>query len=142
MDVLEFKIEINASPQKVWETLWNDATYREWTAVFNPSSHAISDWNENSKIQFLDAEGNGMHSIIEKKIPNKEMVFKHIGEMKNGVEVDSTWGEGRERYFLNETASGTELLTVLDLPMDFKKYFTEVFPKALQLIKQISETDN
>jgi len=43
METIEFKIEINAPKQKVWEVLWNDATYRKWTNVFCEGTYALSD---------------------------------------------------------------------------------------------------
>ena len=39
-----FNIEINASKELVWDTLWSDVTYRQWTAVFSPDLHAIIHW--------------------------------------------------------------------------------------------------
>ena len=82
MTVLHFTIKINATPEKVWDVLWTDATYRKWTSVFSEESHAISDWNEGSTIQFIGPGNNGMYGIIQKKIPNTQMVFKHLGELK------------------------------------------------------------
>ncbi len=141
MTTLNFSIKINATKQKVWDTLWNDTTYRQWTAVFSEGSHAVSDWNEGSKILFLDAKGNGMFSIIEKKIPNQQMTFKHLGELKNGVEENKEWGDALEDYFLSENNGITELDVALamDTNEEFQKYFEETFPKALTLVKQISE---
>ncbi|MCE3227724.1 MAG: hypothetical protein K0S32_2275 [Bacteroidetes bacterium] len=139
MEKLNFSVEINAPKEKVWKTLWEDATYREWTSVFTPGSYAKSDWNEGSKILFLSPEGSGMHSIIEKKIPNTQMSFLHKGEIKDGVEVDADWGDAREQYFLDEKNGKTTLRVELDIVEEFKKHFNEVFPKALDLVKQISE---
>ena len=36
MPALHFTVNINAPKEKVWETLWDDATYRQWTAAFHP----------------------------------------------------------------------------------------------------------
>jgi hypothetical protein len=41
-----------------------------------------------------------------------------------------------------ETDNGTELQVVLDVTPDMEGYFNEVFPKALTLIKQLSETNH
>ncbi len=67
MKTLHFSIKIKAPREKVWQILWEDATYRQWTSVFNESSYAVSDWEEGSKIQFLSADGSGMYSLIDKK---------------------------------------------------------------------------
>ena len=39
MQKLHFSIVINAPKEKVWHTMLDDTTYREWTAAFNPGSH-------------------------------------------------------------------------------------------------------
>jgi hypothetical protein len=52
MKQLHFSTDINAPRETVWNVLWNDATYRDWTSVFAEGSYAVSDWNEGSKIQF------------------------------------------------------------------------------------------
>jgi uncharacterized protein YndB with AHSA1/START domain len=139
MPKLKFNTSINAPKEKVWNALWDDKNYREWTSVFSPDSHAVSDWKEGSKIQFLDGKGNGMYSIIQKRTENEEMIFRHLGEIKDGKETPGQWGDSNESYFLKETNGKTELKTELDAPDDFVKYFEEVFPKALALVKQIAE---
>lgn len=65
MEKLDFSIDINAPKEKVWNVLWNDATYPQWTAVFTEGSHAESDWKEGSQILFLDGKGDGLVSKIE-----------------------------------------------------------------------------
>jgi uncharacterized protein YndB with AHSA1/START domain len=139
MNQLNFTTTINAPAQKVWKVLWSDPTYRQWTAVFQEGSHAKSDWNEGSKIYFMDGKGQGMFSIIEKKIPEVQMTFKHMGEMKDGVETVSTWSGALESYYLSEENGVTTLRTEVDITDDFADYFTGTFPKALARIKEISE---
>lgn len=34
---LHFTITINAPKEKVWDTMLQDTTFREWTAPFNPN---------------------------------------------------------------------------------------------------------
>jgi len=87
MEKLQFSVSINAPKEKVWNTLWDDNTYRQWTAAFMEGSYAESDWNEGSSILFLTPGGDGMFAVIERKIPNEQMSFKHLGEIKNGVQV-------------------------------------------------------
>jgi hypothetical protein len=139
MEKLKFSITIDAPREKVWTVLWTDETYRKWTSVFSPDSHAKSDWHEGSKIFFLDGKGNGMYSVIETKIGNTQMTFKHLGEIKDGKETPGNWSDSRESYFLTDKNGKTELNAELDAPPDFVKYFSEVFPKALQLVKELSE---
>ena len=32
MKEMEFSIKIEASRKRVWETMWNDATFRDWAS--------------------------------------------------------------------------------------------------------------
>ncbi|MES2557269.1 MAG: SRPBCC domain-containing protein [Bacteroidota bacterium] len=136
---LIFTIQVNTSPEKVWDVLWTANTYNQWTKVFNEGSHAVSDWNEGSEVLFLGNTGDGMYSRIEKKIVPAEMSILHLGEIKNGVRVTSDWGEAYERYFLAAKNGGTELRVVLDSVPEFSDYFNETFPKALAVVKTLSE---
>lgn len=136
-----FSVQISASRERVWQTLWNDATYRLWTAIFHEGSHAVSDWQEGSKILFLGPDGvNGMSSRIARLIPNEHMSFEHLGEVKNGVEdFSGNWSGAFENYTLRTVPEGVELEVALDATDEHAEYFTATFPKALACVKEIAE---
>ena len=110
-------------------------------SVFATDSHALSNWKQGCKIKFIDGKGDGLLSIIETNLPFKQIYFKHIREIKDGIETTLDWGDAMENYFLNESNGVTELKIEMDIKEEFEKYFTATFPKALELIKQISETN-
>jgi uncharacterized protein YndB with AHSA1/START domain len=139
METLKFYVEINAPKEKVWRTLWDDDTYRQWTSVFSEGSYAESDWKEGSKIRFLGPGGDGMHSMIHKLVLNEIMQFKHIGEIKNGEETVSNWEGAMESYYLSDKNGLTLVRVELDSVGEHMDYFNAAFPKALQLLKQIAE---
>jgi hypothetical protein len=124
--------------------LWDDSSYRAWTAVFSPGSHARTDWNKGSKVLFVDGSGSGMVSMIEDKVPNEFMSFKHLGEVRDGVEdVESDrvkqWAGAHENYTL-KSENGKTLLTVdMDLTEEFAGMFNDIFPKALDKVKELAE---
>jgi len=142
---MKFSISINAPKEKVWQTLWNDASYRKWTSAFMEGSHAVTDnWKEGSKVLFMDPKGNGMVSTVAANKPNEFMSFKHLGEVKNGVEDTSSdkikgWAGAMENYTLKGTNGKTELLVEMDITEDFKDYFVKTWPKALDLLKESAE---
>lgn len=145
METLHFKVQINAPREKVWKTLWDDKTYRMWAGVFSPGSYAVTDWKEGSKTIFTSAEGEGMVSTIAKNIPNEFLSIKHLGMIKNGVEdLDSEetkkWSGAMENYTLKETEGVTELSVSMDTVEDYADYFNETFPKALEKVKELSES--
>jgi len=137
MSILTFSIKINASKEMVWETLWNDASYRKWTSAFSEGSYAESDWDEGSKVSFVTPAGDGMFNIIKKKIPAVQMTFKHLGEVKNGMEEMKEWGDAAESYYLEETNGITELVVKLQMQdsPESEQTFNDTFPKALEIVK-------
>lgn len=140
-----FSVQINAPKEKVWETLWNDATYRQWTTVFHEGSHAVSDWQEGSEVLFLGPDGGGMFSKIERMVSNEIMEFKHLGMFKDGEKQPSTeetkaWEGCMENYYLTQTNGNTELRVELDIAEDHEDFFKEAFPKALQKVKELAES--
>jgi hypothetical protein len=145
MEKKEFKISINAPKEKVWKILWEDTSYRKWTGVFSEGSYAVTDdWKEGSKVLFLDGKGQGMVSKIEKNRPNEFMSIKHLGTVKNGVEdMDSEqtkqWAGAKENYTLKEAGGITTLAVEMDITDEYKGYFMNTWPKALEQIKTLSE---
>lgn len=145
MKTLHFSTQIKAPREKVWKVLWDDATYRKWTSAFSEGSYAVSDWKEGSRILFLSPSGEGMFSTIAKKVPNEYMSFKHLGMVKEGVEQPETeetktWVGALENYKLEEKDGLTELSVDLDISEDFESAFSEMFPKALGNVKELSES--
>ncbi|MCE9539161.1 MAG: SRPBCC domain-containing protein [Bacteroidetes bacterium] len=142
---ITFSTKIKASKSEVWKVLLDDTTYRQWTSVFSEGSYAVTDWKEGSKVLFLDAKGDGMYSTIVRNIPNEFISFKHLGEVKNGIEKPfdlktKEWEGAMENYTLKEIAGLTELTVELDGAEDSLDFFKDAFPKALEKVKTLSET--
>lgn len=144
MEKQRFNITINAPKEKVWKVLWNDATYRKWTSVFNEGSYAETDWKEGSKVLFLSPSGEGMVSTIAANRPNEFMSIKHLGTVKDGVEdLDSEetrkWSGAMENYTLKTVNGKTELTVEMDITQEYKDFFLETWPKALEKVKELAE---
>jgi hypothetical protein len=140
----EFKTTINAPREKVWEALWQDESYQEWTSVFAAGSKAETDWKKGSKVLFTDGKGSGMVSRIADTIPNEYMSIEHLGFVKDGVEDTSSdevkkWAGAMENYTLKNVSGKTELVVDMDLTEEYKDYFSETWPKALEKLKEITE---
>jgi hypothetical protein len=143
MERKQFNVSINAPKEKVWNTLWDDATYREWTSVFSEGSHAKTDWKKGSKVLFLDNKNSGMVSRIADVKENEFMSFEHLGEMRDGVEVTDKakhdWSGALENYTLKARDGKTDLIVDMDISSDFADYFEKTFPLALDKVKQVAE---
>lgn len=144
MQKLSYTIFINAPASRVWEVLWHDDTYKQWTSVFQEGSYAVSDWNEGSDVHFLTPKGAGMFAKIEKMVPNQFMSIRHMGEIKDFIPQPilvgaSDWSESYENYRLEEENGVTILTAEIETQEEHIQYFNDVFPEALKKVKEISE---
>jgi len=144
MEKLQFNIDINAPREKVWKTLFEDETYRQWTSAFSENSSAETDWKKGSKILFLDGTGQGMVSKVAESIPNEYMSIEHLGMLKDGVEdLDSddvkAWAGAYENYTLKGDNGKTELFIESDITEEYKEMMANIWPKALNKLKELAE---
>ena len=144
MERHQFKTMINASREKVWQTLWNDETYRQWTSAFAKGSRAETDWKTGSKVLFLDGKNRGMVSMIAENTPNEVMSFRHLGILKNGVENleegrRKGWTGAIENYTLRSVNGKTELIIDQDITEEDGEHFLSMWPTALERLKALAE---
>jgi uncharacterized protein YndB with AHSA1/START domain len=145
---MHFEITIKASVEMVFKTMLEPETYSEWTSVFNSSSHFIGSWEKGSKILFLGTDRNGtqggMVSRIRDNIPNRFISIEHLGIVEDGEEIYSgqkveEWAGALENYTFIANGRDTLLEIDLDVDSDWKIYFAETWPKALDKLKSICE---
>ena len=140
----EFTIQIKAPKEKVWKVLWNDETYRKWTAPFMEGSYAETDCKEGSKVLFLGPDNCGMVSRIKKSDPFDFMSIEHQGTVLNGVEnlngkEAEKWRGALENYRLKAVDGKTELNIETDIAEEYLESFGKAWPEALQKVKELSE---
>jgi uncharacterized protein YndB with AHSA1/START domain len=149
LETLNFEILINAKPEKVYDIMFDEGHYREWTAEFNPASRYEGSWEKGSKILFIgeDQDGNtgGMVSRIKENIPNQFVSIEHLGMIQNDKEITSGpevegWAGALENYTFTGINSKTLLSVEMDANHEYKDYFSEAWPKALDKLKEICET--
>ena len=145
---MHFEITIKASVEMVFKTMLEPETYSEWTSMFNSSSHFIGSWEKGSKILFLGTDRNGtqggMVSRIRDNIPNRFISIEHLGIVEDGEEIYSgqnveEWAGALENYTFIANGRDTRLEIDLDVDSDWKIYFAETWPKALDKLKSICE---
>ncbi len=147
MKALQFTKEIKAPAQKVWDTLWNEDTYPQWTHAFNPDGGSViqSDWKVGGRTLFLDSSGNsGMISTIKSKNAPYEMVFEHLGEVIDGKEDTTSekvksWAGTLEEYHLSEKAGITTLTASTKADDNWEAMMTQGFTKGLEVVKTLAE---
>lgn len=142
-------ILINAPKEKVWEIMLGPETYKEWTAAFNPGSRYEGSWEQGSTIRFIGpdpstGEEGGMLSRIAENRPNEYISIEHLGIIKNGVEDTTSeeakkWTPAFENYTFIDKDGGTEVQIDQDMDDQYAEEFGEMWEKALQKLKEISE---
>ncbi len=149
MKKLNLEKEINNSPENVWDSVVNKTKYNRWTSAFQETSHFEGGWNKGDKIRFLgfNAEGQKMgmvSEIAESRFP-EYISIKHLGNILNGVEDYTSdevkkWAPSFENYTF-EKLSDKKTLFKLDMvvPEDYYDMFMQMWPNALNLLKQVSE---
>ena len=145
MKTLHYSIQINARPEKVWESLWHPENYKTWTKPFSEGSHFKTDsFTQGSKIHFLTPTGEGMYSLIDTVKENQYIAFKHLGSIQNFEEQPineeaSSWSGSMESYELVANENGTEVKVTVDTVEEYIPFMDKAFPQALQALKSISE---
>ena len=149
MEKLNFSIVVNTPKEKVWDTMIDDKTYRMWTTPFNEGSYYKGDWSKGSKIIFLgpDPETGKEGGMVSRIAENKLYEFisiEHLGIIKDGVEDTTSedvkkWTPAFENYTFQEKNGTTEVLVEMDINDEYKEMFEGMWPKALQVLKEIAE---
>lgn len=125
-------------------------TYREWASAFGVGASYRGDWETGSKIVFAgpDPENKnletGMVARIKENRLHEFVSIEHYGYIRDGVEDTTSeevksWLPAYENYTFVEKDGGTELTVDLDSADQFKDMFEEMWPKALELLRQVAE---
>lgn len=151
MKKLQYTKDIKASAEKVYNTmlgLENIATYNQWTAEFSPTSTYEGSWEKGAKILFVGTDENGkkggMVSEIADIIPFSFVSIRHYGilddenEITEGPEVEK-WAGSLENYSFQENNGITTVTAEIDLTEEYIDYFNEMWPRALNKLKELSE---
>lgn len=125
-----------------------DKTYRIWTEAFAKGSHYVGDWSKGSKILFLgpDEKGilGGMVSRIKENRLHEYISIEHWGIVHDGIEDTASdavkpWAGSLENYTFKGDGNKTELLVDMDINDEYKDMFNEMWPAALQRLKELAE---
>jgi hypothetical protein len=142
MKRMHFSLEIKASKEKVWKTLWEEKTFRDWQNIIDEGTYMVGEMKEGNEVQFISSvSGYGVTSLIEKLIPNEFVAFRHIADTKNSGEREREmeWTGGKESYSLSEIDGITTLTVELNVPHEQVETFKVRLPKALERVKVLTE---
>lgn len=142
MKQLQFTAQIHATRQKVWDTLWQDTTFRQWADLIDPGTYMVGELKEGGEVQFISAEnGYGVTSLVEKLTPGEFLQLRHSADTQDTGERerDDEWTGGTESYTLDEKDGVTTLTVTLDAPPGQVEYMQNAYPKAMERVKELAE---
>jgi len=150
METMHFSTEINAPAEIVWETMLDDATYRQWAGVFYPGSYFLGSWLPGSEIRFLgsseDGDVGGMVGVIAEHRPHEFVSIEYRGQIVNGIE-DTTSADAQrvigthENYTFSQADGVTTLVVDIDMDDEFAEMMGDMWPLALAKLKALSEAE-
>lgn len=151
MQKLHTSIVINAPKQKVWHTMLDKETYRDWTKSFGGGGYYQGSWEEGSKILFIGPDPEtgkegGMVSRIAENKPYEYLSIEHLGIVQDGVEDTTSeearkWSPAFENYTFHEKDGATEVLVEMDITEEEAQSFQKMWHAALERLKQIAEAE-
>ncbi len=150
MKTLQFETTIKAPVEKVYRSMLDNETFKQWTSEFNPTSKYEGSWEKGSKILFLGEEENGktsgMVSRIKENRSNDFVSIEHLGIVENGKEI--TEGEkveafagALEEYTFIPKGGSTTVEVRIDTAPEWESYFKSTWPKALAKLRDIVENN-
>lgn len=145
MKKLHFDVRIRASRNKVWDTMFEVESYKEWTQPLAEGSYYDGSWEEGAKIRFLTPTGDGMFSEIAASHAYQFISIRHLGILREGKE-DTQSDEARsfvpvyENYRFEESDGLTHVKVDRDsIAAALDEMSSRTWPKALAKLKEICE---
>ncbi|MGL4230147.1 MAG: SRPBCC family protein [Casimicrobium sp.] len=141
-----FTVDVNAPRQRVWDVMFHDRSYREWTSAFSPGSYFEGDWSEGSRIRFVGQDENGkLCGLSSRIVANRPLEFigiEHLSGINAGVEEgpESVWNGAREDYHFSEKSGVTTVRIEQDMVAEYETMFQEMWPNALAKLKALAES--
>lgn len=109
MDEMQFQIKIQAPKEKVWDTLWQDKTLRQWAGIIDPGTYMIGDLKERAelvvKLDGKDAELKASEASLKERyevqLKDAHDALERMKDMKAKLSVKLI-GENLEQHCQNE----------------------------------------
>lgn len=144
MQTMTFTVHIKAPRERVWNTMLDADSYREWTRPFMEGSYYEGSWDEGATIRFLSPTGDGMLATIERNQPHEFISIRHLGFVAQGKddttsEAVTSWAPAHENYRFEAVGGGTQVTVEQDMMDDYVAMMEVAWPKALEALRRLCE---
>jgi len=149
MDKVQYSVQVAAPVHRVWTTMLEDASYREWTRPFQDGSHFEGSWTVHSVIRFVGPDENGsMGGLLARVVEKRTDAFvavEYLGQVVDGEddtesELARSFVGMRESYAFREENGVTTVTVELDTTDEMREMLAESWPRALALVKELAES--
>ena len=142
---IQFIATIKAPASVVWQHVTNPESYKQWASAFAAGSCFKGSWEPGAKIMFLAPNGDGMVSEIAESRVNEFISIRHLGFVAKGIEDTTSeavraWAPTYENYTFLSTTEGTTMVVDQQVATEWEEYITQAWPKALEILKELSES--
>jgi uncharacterized protein YndB with AHSA1/START domain len=143
---LQFTVTIDAPRQKVWKTMLEPASYKEWVSVSWPGSRYIGEWKKDASIRFVGGDGLGgtLATIVDLK-PNELVLARHVaalnadGSEDRDSELARGWIGTTECYTFTDESGKTRVDVDIVTSAEWESMFKDGWPAALTKLKELCE---
>lgn len=145
---IQFSVTIKAPVATVWRLMMSAESYKRWASAFAEGTYFEGSWEQGAKIKFLSPPaGDGMVAEIAQNRKDEFISIRHLGMIANGIEDTTSesvraWAPAYENYTFVGVPEGTKLVIEMDVLGEWEQYMNDAWPKALALLKQLSEAES
>jgi uncharacterized protein YndB with AHSA1/START domain len=145
MKTLDYTIDINAGRQKVWDTMLQRETYKQWTEVSWPGSDYEGQWEQGQQLRFGSPEQGGTLAEVTELKPYEYVRAEHVaiinpdGSEDRDSDMAKGWTGTIEAYTFTEKNGQTELKVHMEIYPEWEQMFNEGWPNALAKLKELCE---
>ena len=145
MKRLEFTTDIASDKKKVWNTMLNPETYKQWVDVAWPGSYFEGLWAKGEQILFVSPGQGGTLAELKEQKPYETILAEQVavinpdGSEDRESKIAKGWIGTTERYTFNEQNGKTNLVVEINTPPSWAEMFEDGWPKALAKLKEMCE---
>lgn len=145
MKTLEYNIDINAGRQKVWDTMLQRETYKQWVGASWPDSDYEGKWEQGQEMRFGSPGQGGTLAQITEVRPYEYLHAEHIAVLNSDGSEDRDsdmakgWVGTTEAYTFTEENGKTALKVDIKTNPAWEEMFNDGWPGALAKLKELCE---
>lgn len=144
MKKIEFRTSINASKEKVWDTMLSHGTYEEWVGAAFPESTYEGEWEKGQDIRFFGVDKSGLLATVVDAVPGEKVLLRYKvillpGGIEDTSEKAQEWIGASENYYFSEIDGLTTVRIETEINPEWESMFTESWPKMLAKLKELCE---